>query len=366
MIFENKDRSYLGFKDYFESDFEFYDRTANPEFSIVRQMINKWAQSYPEKDLISIRQRIKNEYTAVFYELFIYTIFNKLGFSLEPHPNLNDTNTKPDFFASKNDLELFIEAKITSEYKKSNQIETSIYQSLTKIRNSGFMLLLESLELINGKQPPLKKIRQTIEKELNKLDPDGLGSDIDKYPKLNYSDPSIKIDIIPCPRKPEYRNSNEFVSIGSYPIQTRWGGSTGTFKRAIFKKSGKYKDLGKPLIIALNFISPWGMYENEIIDALFGSFKTTFNIRNNEAYHFRLKDAVFNGPNGPQCTRISGVIITSVNPFNLHNSNILFYHNPYAKYPIKLDSLLIPQKFVADNGILTFNDGLSINEILKK
>jgi hypothetical protein len=366
MIFENKDRNYLGYHDYFESDFEFYDRTSNPEFSVVRQMINDWAEWYPVKDLVSIKQRIKSEYTAVFYELFMFTIFRKMGFSLEPHPNLNETNTRPDFFATKNDLEFFIEAKVTSEYNKSNKIENSIYQSLMKIKNSGFMLLIDSIDLINGKQPPLKKIRQTFEKELNKLDPDNLGSDFARYPKLKYSDQCIEIEITPCPRKPENRKSKEFVSIGSFPIQTRWGGSTNTFKKAILKKSGKYKDLGKPLIIALNFISPWGFYENEIIDALFGSYKATFNRLTNEVYPFRLNDSVFNGPNGPQCTRISGVIITSVNPFNLHHTNILLYHNPYARYPIKLDSLGLPQKFVSNEGILTFKDGLSIDDILNK
>jgi hypothetical protein len=365
MIFENKERNYLGFKDYLESDFQFYDRTANPEFAKVRDIINYWTSEFPIETVDEINRRIKTEFPQVFYELFIYTIFNKLGFDLSIHPPLKDANTKPDFYALKEDFRLYIESTVTSEYKKSVQIDNSIYQTLIQIRNSNFMLLVDTLNLIDGKQPPLKKIKSFYTEELNKLNPDSLGSDLEKYPKLTYADNSVEIEIIPCPRKPEYRNSTQYATIGSYPVVTRWGGSTNTFKKAIFRKSGRYNDLKTPLIIALNFLSPWGTYENEIIDALYGSRKTTINIKTNDTYNFRMSNGVFFGPNGPQCKRISGVIITSINPFNIEKTDIRLFHNPHAKYPIPIDKLDFPQDYI-DHGTLKYKEGLSIAEILIK
>ena len=78
-----------------------------------------------------------------------------------------------------------------------------------------------------------------------------------------------------------------------------------------------------------------------------------------------MSDGVFFGPNGPQCTRISGVIITSINPFNIEKTNIRLFHNPHAKYPISIDRLDFPQEYF-DQGSLNYKEGLSITEILKK
>lgn len=107
------------------------------------------------------------------------------------------------------------------------------------------------------------------------------------------------------------------------------------------------------------------MYENEIIDALYGSRETTINIKTKDTYNFRLSNGVFYGPNGPQCTRISGVFITSINPFNVEKTEIRFFHNPHAKYPIPMDMLDFPQNYV-DHGTLKLKEGLNIAEIFKK
>lgn len=63
----------------------------------IRQLINKWAEAYPEDDRGDLPVRLRSDFNSTFFELFIFTLFSRLGFELTPHPELENTLKRCDF-----------------------------------------------------------------------------------------------------------------------------------------------------------------------------------------------------------------------------------------------------------------------------
>jgi hypothetical protein len=363
MLFEDKIRTYNGYARHDESQYSFYDRTCNEKFTFVRDLINTWASLYDLSEVTNLRNRIPFEFNQVFFELFIHTLFLKLGFSLTTHPTVENNNRHPDFLGVLNNEKILIEATVTNEdHSQTSKIKDSIYEKIKKIDNTEILLLIDKLELTDGNQPSLTKIYNYLDNKIKLIDPDSLSPNIDERQKIIYQDKSVIIEITPHPRLPKNRGKESTI-IGSYPIVTRWGNSVPSIRKSIIRKCLHYRRFEIPFILALNFLSPWGRYKSDIIDALFGTIGSTIDMKEGSAFHFRYNDGVFYGPKGPQCTKISAILICNVNPYNLDKEEIWLYHNPYARNPIGIDLLNIPQVYIEDNRI-TEKEGMNLYDIL--
>jgi hypothetical protein len=116
-------------------------------------------------------------------------------------------------------------------------------------------------------------------------------------------------------------------------------------KAAIKEKASRYGRLHLPYIIAVNAISKWGTNHSDVMEALFGSEELFISAVGHERME-RKPDGVWQGPKGPQCTRVSAVLVTTVVPWNVPNGNIRLYHNPFAKRPCSDIPWRIPQAVV--------------------
>ncbi|QQZ29775.1 hypothetical protein HMY34_13880 [Thiothrix subterranea] len=95
-----------------KSHFEFINNSALPEYCKIRSLLNMCFNEFDEKSQNDIRSRIiKNKSEEKFYstcfELLVAHIFRRLGCQLEEHPNISDTNKRPDFLVTLSDGEYF-------------------------------------------------------------------------------------------------------------------------------------------------------------------------------------------------------------------------------------------------------------------
>jgi len=140
-----------------------------------------------------------------------------------------------------------------------------------------------------------------------------------------------------------------------------WKGSTckETIRDAIRKKASRYGLLEKPYIIALNVIT-LRLDHTHVMEALFGTEQYNVSFESPSEHKSRMtraRDGVLSGPDGPQNTRVSAVlVIKSVNPWNMAFRDICIYHNPWARKPYS-GSLAILSEVSPKDGFLKFKQG---------
>ena len=349
-IFEDKVRTDTSFAKHLDDIFDFYDRSAKPEFKLVRDTINNWFKDYPDSEKIELKARFKKTFSPAFFELFIYQLFTKQGFSLTPHPALIGTTKKPDFLAEKEGISFYIEAKEATdaseiEIASSKKVNT-VYDAISQIETPNFWLNVSKVALKTSKQPSGKRIIRSIEKQLITYDLETIEAQM-RLPEWSDTEhiiidnDEVFISIKLFPKSEEIRGDRGIPSIGMYPIESFWGGPDNSIRTSIHKKASKYGQLDKPYLICINAFSNGGITTFGVEEALLGSLSYTWssNPNDRDARLERVKNGVFLSQTGPKMTRVSGIFVTSVFPSNVHNAAHWLMKHPYAKRELDFDKM---------------------------
>lgn len=102
--------------------------------SKVRDTLERWFYNYPEEEKKELKSRFKKDFDSSFYELFLHELFCKLGYDITIHPDLPSSPKKTDFLIAKDNLELYIEAKVvkgkTMEQEAFERKRNELYDNL--------------------------------------------------------------------------------------------------------------------------------------------------------------------------------------------------------------------------------------------
>ena len=126
-------------------------------------------------------------------------------------------------------------------------------------------------------------------------------------------------------------------------METRWGGSEGSVRKALRRKGAKYGDLEAPYIIAVNYLSGWSFDKISHMAALFGGEEFHHQRGAKELEIRRRRDGFWAGPQGPRHTRVSAVLLCKVAPWSVADAFLCLYHNPWAQYPYSGELTRLPQ-----------------------
>jgi hypothetical protein len=116
ILFDDKIRSLEGPADYNADIFTYYNESARPEMDNVRKLLESWFSEYPDKEKQELKSRFKATFNPTFYELYIYMLFKRLGYSLAIHPEVPGTQKRPDYLATRDGQSLYIEVKHMTGY----------------------------------------------------------------------------------------------------------------------------------------------------------------------------------------------------------------------------------------------------------
>ena len=360
-LFDEVERSFKGPANHNENSYDYYNRSARANVSIVRRKLNEWYNDYPDIEKKELKSRFKKEFNSAFYELFIFHFFKKLGFSIAIHPKISNSSKRPDFLLKKDDIEIYVEAKIDKgKSKEKEALERKIdelYDNLSKIKLKGFVLQIDTIHFKNKNQPNSKRINRYLEEKINVLDSTYLRAAFEAQGysaihSIEYEDDDILIKVEPIPIAISAQDA-DYPAIGAYPSKFLLGGGEDTIRSSINKKAKRYGKLNKPFLLCLNALNEKTSGESDVENAIWGSEALSFSDDPSHRDHrwVRKWDGIFINEKGPRLKNLSGVLITKVYPFNIPNANYWLFEHPFTENKLDFKALGVKYSYLKDSRI---------------
>ncbi|MBQ0922696.1 hypothetical protein [Saccharopolyspora endophytica] len=361
-LFDEFERTDLSPKAHGEGAYSFLNRAKNSYFERLRNLLEQWFLEYPEDNAIDLASRFKSDnreqHFPAWWELYVYTLFDALGFQIEVHPELADSGNHPDFLATRDDLEFYLEAAtFFSDIVDSSQSERAgwIYDAVNKLSNPNFFVGLE-FEVFGTERPRITEVTSPLKNWLESLDPTTVEHDADtiEWPPvtvISVRDWRLRFSAYPIP--PENR-TEEGIHLEVYPMAVGMVKDREAAVRTLKKKRSKYGVLDKPYMIAL---LPWAPYfhQDDAVDALFGELRLSY-IENGPVGQQAKWDRAHNGvwrKNPEQGSGISAVLIGGGSELWEPASKLpRLWLNPWARRPIDPENLPFPVTRLTNGGML--------------
>lgn len=372
-LFDIFNRTYLDNANNNYNTYDYYNKSARSDISKFRETLESWFSKYPLLERKDLKSRFKKEFYSPFYELFLYQLFSKLGYNIIIHPEVPNSTKSPDFLISKDNIEIYIEAKvvtnITKEQEALERKKNEFYDNLNKLKSNSFYLDIEHFEILTNKQPSTKGVISYIEKKLNEIDPDLLSDEIEKYgfdklPIIKYNKDGIHIIVKPIPVKSSARKKIK-RPIGIYPVEFSWGGAKKSLRDSIDKKAKRYGKLDKPFIICLNIIDIITFGREDVDDGIWGSLELTISKNSDDINEkwTRAMDGVFLDNQGARLKNLTGVLVTKIFPANIPHANYWLYEHPFTENKMDFQKIGLKYNYV-DKAHFVDNDGDDLDVIL--
>ncbi|MBB5643986.1 hypothetical protein [Pedobacter cryoconitis] len=345
-LFDQKQRTLLGPARNNSNSYTYYNDSARKDVGVVRDLVESWFEKYPEEEKEEMRSRFKVTFDDTFYELYIFTLFTALGYKLTVHPEIPETDKKPDFKAEKGNEHFYIEVKyitmLSQNEKGQKRRENELLDGLNKIDATNFLLSLKEIIFKDQSQPSNKLIINHFNKLIGEIDPDAYTEQMEKLgfgslPVLLYEDDKVRIRLTLLP-KVAHKRGVQSRAIGSFPIITQIGNDSSDIKTALERKAGRYGKFNAPYIICVNKQSI-SLDLIELQESLYGSMASTWSTDpNNRDEKLELSgNGFFGSLKNKKATRVSGVYLTNANTANLASTaDHAFRHNQFAEFPINL------------------------------
>ena len=350
ILFENKERSDLEYALPNEGTIEFLDRSGHPWAQDVRDYLNNWISKYPEEECEELITRLKHEIDSPHFELFLHELFVQMGFEIICHPQLEGTNNKPDFLVSSKDKAFYAEARLVTETtdheRKVERHKEFVRNTINnKVRSKNFFIGIRELQIKSFQQVSLKKLTKQLTEYLSEQDPDSFIAKHKKESCFEFENEYIFIEVSLIPKNKEHRSSFSKKIIGMSGTGAKFMSTAVDIKKRISKKAGKYGNPKYPFVICLNLTSPFGLFWEEVSDALYGS--KVYNISTNTTH--RKSDGIFGTVENPKLTRVSGILMSDIHHMTIHKSRIRYYQNPHAAKPLTFSGTIDEVKFQNQN-----------------
>lgn len=285
-------------------------------------------------------------FDPAFYELYIFILFTRLGYTLTVHPEVLGTKRHPDYLATKDEEIFYIEVKhmtmLSHDEQALERRRNTLLDSLNKVTASNFLLKLDTMLFKDSSQPSGKAIIQFFNEIVAGHNPDEyatllINSGFDAMPEIVYEDDKVKIEAQLLPKSPMHRGTKS-RSIGTFPSVTQIRNDSENIISSLETKAIRYGQLNAPYIICLNKQSV-SLDIIEVQEALYGSLQVSWseNPANRDEKLEFAGNGFFGSKHNPKFTRVSGVYISNSNTANLSSTaDHAFRHNPFAKHAINL------------------------------
>lgn len=379
MLFTERIRTDSTRKTNRESDFAFMDRSSRGEIDRVRVFIEALASRYPKEELPELVARVRSgndtHFKSAIFELVLHEFLVRLGYTLQPHPELtNGSTSRPDFHVvGPEGGEFYLEAVLASAANDAGpaaeaMIGTTL-DALSRATHANFMVAVE-WEGAPYSQPSGNRLRFAVQRWLDSLDPDAVQGQIDQHdlfsaPTFKWEHEEWRVLLRALPLKPERRGkSTTLIGVldGGAGFIDEWT----PIRDAVRFKGSKYGKLDKPLLVAVNFDS-FHLDPIDEMQALYGQeqFVFTMDRPEKEPRVERAPNGAWQGKGGPQATRVSGAwLFNDLSPYTLASRRNTIYFNPWAAHPLP-ESLKKMPCAIADNGTVSWHPGATLRDVLE-
>ncbi len=325
-----------------EDSFTFMNRVDRPFWRRVRDQLEEWFSEYPQDaaaDLVSrFRESDPGQHFAAWWELYLFTLYRRLGYSVTVHPTVTGTTTQPDFLVVRDDEQLYVEAAAVFsgivDKEQNGDGKAWIYDVVNKATNPNFHVELD-FHRLGTQRPKATELIQPLEQWLTGLDPDEIDAG-QEPPKFHLPVGDWGLIFTALPVKREHRGKpGRLLSI--YPVSAGVVNDKEMVRKTLKGKGGHYGLLDKPFVIALLCMSSF-MEDDDIEQALFGSLAYQYYVgepRRHEGQWVRQRDGFWMRGTKPQGTRVSAVLAgTGLMPWRPARQLPRLWLNPWATKPL--------------------------------
>ena len=313
-----------------ESKFQFLNESSWEWVEYYREVVEEWYSEFPD-DLDFHNQftsRNDWQHASAFFELYIYTLFRKLGYRVYYHQSIG--SRKMDLTIEKESShKIMADCVLSGEPNLDlsiEKIEREIEDIIEAVHSPTYWISVDFLRT-SMTTPKLSAIRRTIEEELSSL-----SLEIGEEKTITWWDDIWTIELSFFKKNPPTERSLGFVA-SSQRGGAVDGPSMKILRRTLNSKRGSNYGVDCPYIIAVNS-SNITLYSDLVKGVLFGDIKVP-GFNNN----LFVKNPFFY-MDKPQNTSVSGILIVK----GLYSSNmgvveIELWDNPWCRHPIPDDLL---------------------------
>ncbi len=307
---------------------EWLNRSSQPHAQQILGALDEWFTMYPPEHRKDIRGRLDSrddtQHYAASFELFLYALFSRLGFSVTVHPDVAGTSRHPDFR-----LEVaggdyfFVEACVVEDPDAARDVLIGdLAACINEVESPEFEVLVEEIDGPGGTLP-CEKIKRHVE---------GMR---DARLAKPYRRKGWYIDFELHRKPPGLR----LPTFGGGRVMAGSFDDVAPVRSAIAKKA-EYPTLDAPYVIAVQALSPLarqGPGHDTFWEALLGDGVLTIPVSperpRGDMEFRRLANGVLIRPNGsryeaaPRYTRVSGLLAIASSSYP---QDIWYYPNPSA------------------------------------
>ncbi len=376
-LFSDRERSAQEPKSGTESEYGYLDRSGRPEAGQVRAFLTRWLDQYPAEHRIELAGRLKSgndrEFRSGNFELVLFACARSMGYDVEVHPALTNGSTKrPDFLLTRGDepgfyLEAVVASELSGDKQAAQKLVNSVLQAIDTLPSANFFLGI----IVSGtptKAPSTKALRRNLAAWLASLDPDAASRAADvsaeDLPRWSWSADGLTIHFRAIPKKPEARHPGQ-GTIGMHS-GAFWGNNRTPMRDAVRDKGTKFGKLDRPLLVAVN-VDSMALDAIDEMEALFGQEEYVETIGMPDSGRMRrIPNGIWQGPQGPVLTRLSGVwIFHELNAWNLASRTSTLYLHPVARHRLPEHLMQLSHAEVdAATGKVRRVQGVSISDLL--
>ncbi|MVM30426.1 hypothetical protein GO755_10310 [Spirosoma sp. HMF4905] len=361
-LFDDFERTDFTYSKHSESTYNFYNRAALTEFTEVRLRLEEWFTAYPDKDKAEFKRNLEKDFSAAYYELFLFTLFVKNGFNVVVHPVMPNSSNKPDLLIRKNQFEAYLEARVVHEVSanetKNGNLKKRIYDKINELKSDYYVVTIHDLEILDMANPPsTNDINSFIQGVLAKANYESdlvtIRQGRSKCPYYTLESTTVKLVISLFPKAIPGSNTGPLIGIYADEGKAQMVNPAKALTKALNEKAKRYGQPDKPFIIAINAMSSWVTYEEDYTIALFGSDSVKFDSTNRVYLSANGSEGFFINKQGHTHSRVSGVLFTKAYDSSIAGSTLVFYHNPNASRPIEPTVLNVTQKYLIEEQLHT-------------
>jgi hypothetical protein len=349
-----------------EDSFTFMNRVDQQFWSRVRDQLEEWFADYPldaAADLVGrFRDSDPRQHHAAWWELYLFTLYRRLGYSVTVHPTVAGTTAQPDFLVVRGDEELYVEAAVVFsgivDEQRHAAREAWIYDLVNKATNPNFHVELE-FDRLGTRRPKETELIRPLEQWLTGLDPDEVATAVDagqEPPELYLPVRDWRLIFTALPVKPEHRGKPGRL-LGIYPAMSGAVNDKEMARKTLNRKGSHYGRMDKPFVVALLCMSSF-MEDNDIEQALFGSLAYQYYVNDpsREGKWVRQRDGFWMRGTQPRGTRVSAVLAaTGLTPWRPAYRLPRLWLNPWATKPLTVIDPF-PTATANDHGLVISTD----------
>jgi len=367
MIFDGRERTRQGGWRAGEPNFAYLDESARPEAARVRALLNSMIANYPASERQTLIDRIRNEdlHGDATFELLVHQWCLNVGMTvLAVEPSIPGTSKTPDFLVEAAGQRFYLECAVargeSDKAAASNSRRDDVLREIDAVNSPDFMLGVD-VEGVPSQPVRLRALSDRISRWLSDLDHSQIAaSAVDEVPLFEENLHGMSLSLRPIPRQ-NSRGDGTGRATGIFSSEIRVVQPWVKMREPLLRKAKRYGTPDLPLVVALNAADQDAELEHAI-DALYGT-EVWLQTSGGLGHQSRLPDGVWFGPKGPQCTRLSGVLVAcDLGPWTLGQKDAMFIENISASRPAGFVDFRVPAWRVADGG-LRRHDGVSLQSV---